>query len=339
MGNTDPNKTKAGNKYEVKPQYEELSKQINMQHAKNQCYECMRLSKEIGQLGQCINRQNISSRLYTTVYQPRNHRSVIIGARQPITARRLGLRDAGIDQLNFHSAQLGYLEHLQMGNTDPNKTKAGNKYEVKPQYEELSKQINMQHAKNQCYECMRLSKEIGQLGQCINRQNISSRLYTTVYQPGNHRSVIIGARQPITALRYYPQEKQSSINKKAHPKDGNARRNLLLNSAASRSRPSSKQPPRLVLVQEETPCFSAQKPEVVQATKDRSAEIPRAATSTTQVSYQDKQQTSCPICNKKHIGQSELVIMCATSVVPQVTLQEMSLAKTDYNQQSMHDVG
>ncbi|KZV49351.1 calmodulin-binding transcription activator 6-like [Dorcoceras hygrometricum] len=40
--------------------------------------------------------------------------------------------------------------------------------------------------------------------------------------------------------------KQSSINKKAHPKDGNARRNLLLNSAASRSRPSSKQPPILV---------------------------------------------------------------------------------------------
>ncbi|KZV16180.1 hypothetical protein F511_11856 [Dorcoceras hygrometricum] len=28
MGNTDPNKTKTGNKYEVKPQYEELSKQI-----------------------------------------------------------------------------------------------------------------------------------------------------------------------------------------------------------------------------------------------------------------------------------------------------------------------
>ncbi|KZV53622.1 putative inactive receptor kinase [Dorcoceras hygrometricum] len=27
MGNIDPNKTKAGNKYEVKPQYEELSKQ------------------------------------------------------------------------------------------------------------------------------------------------------------------------------------------------------------------------------------------------------------------------------------------------------------------------
>ncbi|KZV54701.1 hypothetical protein F511_05082 [Dorcoceras hygrometricum] len=88
-----------------------------------------------------------------------------------------------------------------MGNADPNKTKAGNKYEVKPQYEELSKQINMQHAIKQCYECMRLSKEISQLGWCNNQQIISCRLYTTVYQPGNHRSVIIGARQPITARR------------------------------------------------------------------------------------------------------------------------------------------
>ncbi|KZV32742.1 hypothetical protein F511_32168 [Dorcoceras hygrometricum] len=32
-GQRRPNKTKAENKYEVKPQYEELSKQINMQHA------------------------------------------------------------------------------------------------------------------------------------------------------------------------------------------------------------------------------------------------------------------------------------------------------------------
>ncbi|KZV21205.1 Galactose mutarotase-like superfamily protein isoform 1 [Dorcoceras hygrometricum] len=74
--------------------------------------------------------------------------------------------------------------------------KQENKYEVKPQYEELSKQINMQHAINQCYECMRLSKEISQLGQCINRQIISSCLYTTVYQPGNHRSVITGPVSP-----------------------------------------------------------------------------------------------------------------------------------------------
>ncbi|KZV24056.1 mediator-associated protein 1-like [Dorcoceras hygrometricum] len=82
-----------------------------------------------------------------------------------------------------------------MGCTDPNKTKAGNKYEVKPQYEELSKQINMQYAINQCYECMRVAKEISQLGQCINRQIKSNRLYTTVYQPGNHRSVIIETRR------------------------------------------------------------------------------------------------------------------------------------------------
>ncbi|KZV14668.1 adenylate cyclase regulatory protein [Dorcoceras hygrometricum] len=82
-----------------------------------------------------------------------------------------------------------------MGNADPNKTKAGNKYEVKPQYEELSKQINMQHAINQCYECMRAAKEISQLGQCINREIKSNRLYTTVYQSGNHRSVIIETRR------------------------------------------------------------------------------------------------------------------------------------------------
>ncbi|KZV42420.1 hypothetical protein F511_12646 [Dorcoceras hygrometricum] len=47
--------------------------------------------------------------------------------------------DEGIDQLNFHSAQLGYLKLLQMG-TQTQQNKAGNKYEVKPQYEELSKQ-------------------------------------------------------------------------------------------------------------------------------------------------------------------------------------------------------
>ncbi|KZV49730.1 hypothetical protein F511_23348 [Dorcoceras hygrometricum] len=97
-----------------------------------------------------------------------------------------------------------------MGNADPNKTKAGNKYEVKPQYEELSKQINMQHAINQCYECMRLSKEISQLDRCNNRQIISCRLYTTVYQPGNHRSVIIGARQPIISWRYIAEKPQIS---------------------------------------------------------------------------------------------------------------------------------
>ncbi|KZV24417.1 hypothetical protein F511_23737 [Dorcoceras hygrometricum] len=37
-----------------------------------------------------------------------------------------------IDQLGFQSVQLGYLKILQMGNTDPNNTKAGKEYEVKP---------------------------------------------------------------------------------------------------------------------------------------------------------------------------------------------------------------
>ncbi|KZV24727.1 hypothetical protein F511_09201 [Dorcoceras hygrometricum] len=46
---------------------------------------------------------------------------------------KLGLRDAGIDQLNFHSVQLGYLKLLQMGNTDPNNKSRKRKYEVKPQ--------------------------------------------------------------------------------------------------------------------------------------------------------------------------------------------------------------
>ncbi|KZV57451.1 mediator-associated protein 1-like [Dorcoceras hygrometricum] len=66
--------------------------------------------------------------------------------------------EMGIDQLNLHSVQLGYLKILQMGNTETTQ-KQENKYEVKPQYEELSKQLNMQHAINQCYECMRAIKD------------------------------------------------------------------------------------------------------------------------------------------------------------------------------------
>ncbi|KZV26447.1 hypothetical protein F511_37178 [Dorcoceras hygrometricum] len=66
--------------------------------------------------------------------------------------------EMGIDQLNIHSVQLGYLKVLQMGNTDPNNTKQENKYEVKPQYEELSKQLIMRHAISQ-YECMRAIKD------------------------------------------------------------------------------------------------------------------------------------------------------------------------------------
>ncbi|KZV22216.1 mediator-associated protein 1-like [Dorcoceras hygrometricum] len=62
------------------------------------------------------------------------------------------------DSLRPFDVRLGDLKLLQMG-TQTQQEKAGNKYEVKPRYEELSKQINMQHATNQCYECMRAIKK------------------------------------------------------------------------------------------------------------------------------------------------------------------------------------
>ncbi|KZV18962.1 hypothetical protein F511_28068 [Dorcoceras hygrometricum] len=79
----------------------------------------------------------------------------------------MGLKRTGIDQLYHYSVQPGYLKILQMGNTDPR---------------HKSRKTN--------------TRIIGQLCQCINRQVISSRLYTTAYQPGNHRSVIIGPVSP-----------------------------------------------------------------------------------------------------------------------------------------------
>ncbi|KZV31151.1 hypothetical protein F511_28250 [Dorcoceras hygrometricum] len=69
------------------------------------------------------------------------------------------LKGTRIDQLALHSVQLGYLKILQMGNTDPNKTKAGKQIRVKPQYEELSKQIIMQHAIINAMKCMRAIKD------------------------------------------------------------------------------------------------------------------------------------------------------------------------------------
>ncbi|KZV49097.1 hypothetical protein F511_27802 [Dorcoceras hygrometricum] len=45
MGNTDPNNINQENKYEVKPQYEELSKQLIMQHAIINAMKCMRAIK------------------------------------------------------------------------------------------------------------------------------------------------------------------------------------------------------------------------------------------------------------------------------------------------------
>ncbi|KZV41331.1 RING/U-box superfamily protein [Dorcoceras hygrometricum] len=64
----------------------------------------------------------------------------------------------------------------------------------------------MQHAISQVMKCMRLSKNwssrpVYQLAASVSTGNhLKSSLYTTVYQPGNHWSVIIGARQPISQL-------------------------------------------------------------------------------------------------------------------------------------------
>ncbi|KZV14049.1 hypothetical protein F511_44534 [Dorcoceras hygrometricum] len=41
----------------------------------------------------------------------------------------MGLKGKGIDQLNLHSVQLGYLMILQMGNTDPRHKSRKTKYE------------------------------------------------------------------------------------------------------------------------------------------------------------------------------------------------------------------
>ncbi|KZV55824.1 hypothetical protein F511_12218 [Dorcoceras hygrometricum] len=89
---TQTQQDKAGNKYEVKPQYEEL-------HTPGSIH-------------------------------------IIVNWDSGMT---------GIDQQNFHSAQLDYLKLLQMG-TQTQQDKAGNKYEVKPQYEELSKQLGGRHS-------------------------------------------------------------------------------------------------------------------------------------------------------------------------------------------------
>ncbi|KZV45591.1 disease resistance protein-like [Dorcoceras hygrometricum] len=52
----------------------------------------------------------------------------------------------GIDQLGFQSVQLGYLKILQMGNADPNNTKAGKEYEHRPHAKMLSGTESMKSA-------------------------------------------------------------------------------------------------------------------------------------------------------------------------------------------------
>ncbi|KZV35689.1 hypothetical protein F511_44461 [Dorcoceras hygrometricum] len=96
----------------------------------------------------------------------------------------MGLKGTGIDQLNLRSVQLGYLMILQMGNTDPRHKSRKTKYEVKTQYEELSKQLNMQHAINQCYECMRaIKKSDSETSKSIGNQICRASIPRTASQP------------------------------------------------------------------------------------------------------------------------------------------------------------
>ncbi|KZV36158.1 myosin-9 [Dorcoceras hygrometricum] len=90
-----------------------------------------------------------------------------------------------------------------MGNTDPNNTKQENKYEVKPQYKELSKQLIMQHAIIDAMKCMRAIKDwIARPVYQLAIISVKPLYHAQPISRWNHRSVIIGARQPITARWY-----------------------------------------------------------------------------------------------------------------------------------------
>ncbi|KZV46656.1 hypothetical protein F511_15458 [Dorcoceras hygrometricum] len=58
----------------------------------------------------------------------------------------------GIDQLALHPVQLGYLKILQMGNTDPNNTKAGKEIRGQASVRRAIKTANHATCYNQCYE-------------------------------------------------------------------------------------------------------------------------------------------------------------------------------------------
>ncbi|KZV25797.1 hypothetical protein F511_31695 [Dorcoceras hygrometricum] len=86
----------------------------------------------------------------------------------------------GIDQLNLHSVQLGYLKIVQVGNADPNNTKAGKQIRGQASV----RRANHAACYNQCYVMHegfkdRIVRPVYQLAI------ISVSLYArTMYQPG-----------------------------------------------------------------------------------------------------------------------------------------------------------
>ncbi|KZV38795.1 hypothetical protein F511_19845 [Dorcoceras hygrometricum] len=93
----------------------------------------------------------------------------------------------------------------------PKQQKQEKKYEVKPQYEEISKQINMQHAINQCYECMRLSRTSVSKASASTGSQIKSPLYHGLSTgkssvrdhrgPSAHHSSVVDTRTRWSPLR------------------------------------------------------------------------------------------------------------------------------------------
>ncbi|KZV25128.1 hypothetical protein F511_43302 [Dorcoceras hygrometricum] len=116
----------------------------------------------------------------------------------------------GIDQLNLHSVQLGYLKTLQMGNTDPNNTKAGKEIRGQASVRRAIKQLIMQHAKIDAMKCMRAIK--GRIARPVSQLAIISvepLYHARCINRRNHRSVIFRAHQPITARWYSDTTNQS----------------------------------------------------------------------------------------------------------------------------------
>ncbi|KZV20686.1 hypothetical protein F511_09663 [Dorcoceras hygrometricum] len=116
----------------------------------------------------------------------------------------------GIHQLNLHSVPLGYLKILQVGNADPNNTKAGKQIRGQASVRRAIKTANHATCHNRCYEMHEVIKD--RIARPVYQLAINSiSLYTrTVYQPG--KSSVRDLRSPSahhssvvdTRIRYSP---------------------------------------------------------------------------------------------------------------------------------------
>ncbi|KZV58249.1 hypothetical protein F511_30847 [Dorcoceras hygrometricum] len=82
----------------------------------------------------------------------------IVNPRATVVGAKAGQVRTGWTWWVVQQAGSGQVHRSWAAEGHPRHKSRKTKYEVKPQYEELSKQLNMQHAINQCYECMRAIK-------------------------------------------------------------------------------------------------------------------------------------------------------------------------------------